>query len=72
MIVDVFDPWFTGHHGDPPLAARPHGLTSSGSCRSAGTSVVFVGDEIANDVAITRRGLGGSGEREARDRGRCG
>ena len=41
VIIDVFDPWFTGHHGDPALAARPHGLTSSGSTRSAGTNAVL-------------------------------
>ena len=40
-IVDVFEPWLTGHHGESALAARPHGLISSGSARSAGISVVF-------------------------------
>ena len=42
MIVDVFVPWFAGHHGDPALAASPHGLTSSGSARSAGTIAVLL------------------------------
>src|SRR3954453_20718792 len=40
-IVDVFEPLLTGHHGDPALAASPHGLISSGSTRSAGISVAF-------------------------------
>ena len=24
-IVDVFEPWFTGHHGEPALAPAPTG-----------------------------------------------
>src|SRR3954447_25656267 len=41
MIVDVLERWLTGHQGEPALAARPHGLISRASCRSAGISVVF-------------------------------
>ena len=40
VIVDVFEPWLAGHQGEVALAASPHGLTSSGSARSAGTIVV--------------------------------
>ena len=40
VIVDVFEPWLAGHHGEVALDASPHGLTSSGSARSAGTIVV--------------------------------
>src|SRR3954453_12909098 len=36
LIVDVLDPLLTGHHGEPALAARPHGLISRASRTSAG------------------------------------
>src|SRR3954471_2192895 len=42
LIVDVFEPLLTGHHGEPELAARPHGLINRVSCTSAGISVVLL------------------------------
>ena len=63
-IVDVFEPWLTGHHGEPALAARPHGLTSSGSCRSAGISVVF--DDIRLCVTYWSLGAAAAGAASAR------
>src|SRR5262245_26806249 len=48
LIVDVSvptlptKPLLTGHHGEPPLAARPHGLISRASCESAGIKAVLL------------------------------
>src|SRR5688572_27575699 len=42
VIVEVLEPWFAGHHGEAALAASPHGFTSSGSARSAGTIAVLL------------------------------
>src|SRR3954452_11553383 len=42
LIVDVLLPLLTGHHGEPALAARPHGLISRVSCTSAGISWVLL------------------------------
>src|SRR4051812_19523298 len=41
-IVDELLPLFTGHHGEAPLEASPHGLITFGSCRSAGISAVLL------------------------------
>src|SRR5262245_539076 len=63
-IVDVFEPWLTGHHGDVALAARPHGLISSGSMRSAGISVVF--DDIRLRTEYRSLGAPNAGAASAR------
>ena len=42
VIVDVFEPWLAGHQGEVALDVSPHGLTSSGSTRSAGTIAVLL------------------------------
>src|SRR5690349_10884547 len=63
-IVDVLDPWLTGHHGEPALAARPHGLTSNGSWRSAGISVVF--DDMMLRTTYWSLGAANAGAANAR------